>query len=161
MNLRDQVLELVTRGEAEKLGALVAEEPRAIRYLVGCTYQTDERIRGVACRAIGRASHHHPDLVQQVVRRLIWAMNDESGTNSLTAPEVVKAVAEESPELLLPLVPDLTRLAADKGLQERLAEVLYLLAEKFPGSVGRAIQGSLVKDLKKISKKRKTHGFGP
>jgi hypothetical protein len=161
VKLRVQVQELVAQGEIEKLGALVAEEPRAIRHLVGCTYQTDEQIRAVACRAIGRASRHHPDLVQQVVRRLIWAMNDESGTNSLTAPEVVKAVAEESPELLLPLVPDLTRLAADEGLYERLAEVLRMLAEKYPGSVGRGIQGSLTKELKKISKKRKTHGFGP
>jgi len=161
VSLRVQVRDLVARGETEKLGALVADEPRAIRHLVGLTYQDDEKTRAVACRAIGRASRHHPDLVQQVVRRLIWAMNDESGTNSLTAPEVVKAVAEESPELLLPLVPDLTRLAADEGLHERLAEVLRMLAEKFPGSVGRGIEGSLIKELKKISKKRKTHGFGP
>jgi len=160
MSLRVQVLELVEQGEMEQLNALVAEEPRAIRHLVGCTYQTDEQTRGIACRAIGRAARHHPDLVQQVVRRLVWAMNDESGTHSLTAPEVVKAVAEESPELLLPLVPDLTRLAADEGLHEPLAEVLGMLAEKFPGSVGRGIEGSLNKMLKKISKKRKTHGFG-
>ncbi len=161
MSLRVQVQELVAQGETEKLGVLVAQEPRAIRYLLGCTYQADEQVRAIACRAIGRASRHHPDLVQQVVRRLIWAMNDESGTNSLTAPEVVKAVAEESPELLLPMVPDLTRLAADEGLHERLAAVLRMLAEKFPGSVGRGIEGSLVKELKKISKKRKTNGFGP
>lgn len=160
MSLRVQVLELVSQGEVEKLNALVADEPRAIRHLVGCTYQEDERIRGIACRAIGHAARHHPDLVQQVARRLVWAMNDESGTNSLTAPEVVKAVAEEMPELLLPLVPDLTRLAADEGLHEGLAEVLGILAEKFPGSVGRGIQGSLNKMLKKIAKKRKTHGFG-
>jgi hypothetical protein len=160
MNLRAQVQELVEKGETESLAVLVADEPRTIRHLVGCTYQADERIRGVACRAIGRASRHHPDLVQQVVRRLVWAMNDESGTHSLTAPEVIKAVAEESPELLLPVVPDLTRLAADEGLHDQLAEILHLLAEKFPGSVGRGIEGSLNKMLKKISKKRKTHGFG-
>jgi hypothetical protein len=160
MNLRAQVQELVANGDSERLGALVAEEPRAIRHLVGCTYQADEKIRGIACQAIGRAARHHPDLVQQVVRRLVWAMNDESGTHSLTAPEVVKAVAVECPELLLPVVPDLTRLAADEGLHERLAEVLGLLAEKFPGSVGRGIEGSLNKMLKKISKQRKTHGSG-
>ena len=87
-------------------------------------------------------------------------MNDESGTHSLTAPGVIRAVAEESPELLLPVVPDLTRLAADEGLHDQLAEILRLLAEKFPGSVGRGIEGSLNKMLKKISKKRKNHGFG-
>lgn len=160
MSLRVQVLDLVAQGDTEKLGVLVADEPRTIRHLLGLTYQDDEETRAIACRAIGHASRHHPDLVQQVVRRLVWAMNDESGTNSLTAPEVVMAVAEVSPELLLPVVPDLTRLAADEGLHDRLAAVLGLLAEKFPGSVGRGIGGSLNKELKKISKKRKKNGFG-
>ena len=161
MILRVQVQELVAQGDIDRLGEVVADEPRAIRHLVGCTYQEDEQIRQTACQAIGRAARHHPDLVQQVVRRLVWAMNDESGTNSLTAPAVIKAVADTSPELLLPVVPDLTRLAADEGLHEPLAEVLKLLAKKFPGSVGRGIESSLNKMLKKISKKRKTHGFGP
>ena len=160
MNLRARVLELVAADDGAALSELVADEPRAIRHLVGCTYQADERIREVACRGIGRAARHHPELVQQVVRRLIWAMNDESGTNALTAPGVVKAVADEKPDLLLPLVPDLVRLAADEGLQTPLAEALGNLVEKFPGSVGRGIEDSLNKELRKIAKKRKTHGLG-
>ena len=77
--------------------------------------------------------------------------------NAFLSPDTVIL---ESRELLLPVVPDLTRLAADEGLHERLAAVLGLLAEKFPGSVGRGIGGSLNKELKKISKKRKKNGFG-
>jgi hypothetical protein len=160
MSLKAQVLELVAQGDAERLNALVAEESRAVRYLVGCSYREDAPTRKIACQALGRASRHHPDLIQQVVRRLVWAMNDESGTHSLTAPEVIKAVAEVSPEQLLPVVPDLTRLAADEGLHDPLAEILGMLAEKYPGSVGRGIEGSLNKRLRKISKKRKHHGFG-
>ena len=115
MTLRVQVQELVSQGDIDRLGEVVADEPRAIRHLVGCTYQEDEQIRQTACQAIGRAARHHPDLVQQVVRRLIWAMNDESGTNSLTAPAVIKAVADTSPELLLPVVPDLTAALYDEA----------------------------------------------
>lgn len=160
MTMKAQVQDLVAQGDTERLNALVAEESRAIRYLVGFSYREDEETRRIACQALGRAARHHPELIQQVVRRLVWAMNDESGTHSLTAPGVIRAVAEESPELLLPMVPDLTRLAADEGLHDQLAEILRLLADKFPGSVGRGIEGSLNKMLKKISKKRKTHGFG-
>lgn len=160
MSLRDQVRDLLARDETAELAELVAEEPRTIRYLVGCTYQTDERIRDGACRAIGRGARHHPELVEQVARRLIWAMNDESGTNALTAPAVVRAIADEKPELLLPLIPDLTRLAADEGLHETLAETLSHLAEEFPGSVGRGIGDSLNKELRKLAKKRKKHGSG-
>ncbi len=160
MNLRARVRDLVTRNETVELDELVADEPRAIRYLVGCTYQTDEQRRATACRAIARGARHHPKLVEQVARRLIWAMNDESGTNALTAPAVVRAIADEKPELLLPLVPDLTRLAADEGLHETLADTLSHLAEKFPGSVGRGIGDALNKDLRKIAKRRKRHDSG-
>jgi hypothetical protein len=155
VSLRERVLELVTAGEDEALNELVADEPRAIRYLVGCTYHADADMRGTACRAVGRAARHHPELVQQVVRRLVWAMNDESGTNALTAPAVVRAVAAARPDLLLPLVPDLTRLAADEGLREALAETLLYLKEKFPGSVGRGIEDSLNKEFRKLAKRRK------
>jgi hypothetical protein len=160
MSLKERVMELVDGEEEDRLNELVADEPRALRYLVGISYQTDPGASSLACRAIGRAARHHPDLVQQIVRRLVWAMNDESGTNALTAPAVVRAVAERKPELLLPLVPDLTRLAADEGLHDRLAEVLRLLAEKFPGSVGRSIEDSLNRTLRKIAKQRKKNGFG-
>jgi hypothetical protein len=160
MNLKTQVLEFIAAGEIDGLDGLVVAEPGAIRFLVGCSYRVDAREREIACRAIGRAGHHHPLKVQQVVRRLVWAMNDESGTNALTAPEVVKAVADETPELLLPLVPDLTRLAGDEGLYTPLAESLEILAAKFPGSVGRGIQDSLNRMIDKVGKRRKAHGIG-
>lgn len=155
MSLRERVLALVAAGETRELNGLVADEPRAIRYLVGATYHADDAIRETACQAVGRAARHHPELVEQVVRRLVWAMNDESGTNALTAPAVIRAVAETKPDLLLPLVPDLTRLAGDPGLREALAETLFLLTEKFPGSVGRGIEDSLNKEFRKLAKRRR------
>jgi len=160
MNLKTQVLDFVTNGETAALDELVAAHPRSIRFLVGCSYRSEPRVRETACRAIGRAGHHYPLLVQQVVRRLVWAMNEESGTNALTAPAVVRSVADETPELLRPLVPDLTRLAADEGLHAGLAEILEILAAKFPGSVGRGIEETLNRMIGKIAKQRKAHEHG-
>jgi predicted short-subunit dehydrogenase-like oxidoreductase (DUF2520 family) len=83
-----------------------------------------------------------------VIRRLVWAMNDESGTNALTAPEVLQAVAAERPELLLPVVPDLVRLAADEGLREGLASALRTVASRCPGQVGQELSESLGKRVR-------------
>jgi hypothetical protein len=80
-------------------------------------------------------------------------MNDESGTNALTAPEVIQAIAAEEPELLLPLVPDLTRLTADPGLREGLAKALKTVAEKCPGEVGARLSASLRKRFRKRRKR--------
>jgi hypothetical protein len=127
-------------GELEEL---VETEPRAIRYLLGMSYHSDPEIRKTAARGIALAARHHPKLVESVVRRLIWAMNDEAATNALTAPEVLFAVANEKPEVLLPMVPDMTRLAADPGLHAGLAKTLQTIATRCPGKVGASLSRSL------------------
>jgi hypothetical protein len=145
--LRDRVEDAVAGNRLDEIDELVAREPRAVRYLVGLTYRPDAEMRRVASRGIALAARHHPALVESVIRRLVWAMNDESGTNAVTAPEVLRAIADERPELLLPVVPDLTRLAADQSLKEVLAETLGKVAERCPGKVGQAIESSLNRRL--------------
>ena len=160
MSQRDDVKWLVEQDKRVDLDELIAEDPRAVRYVLSLTYRPEPEIRARAARGIGVAARHHPDLVEQIVRRLIWAMNDESGTNALTVPEVLQAVADERPDLLVSFVPDLTRLAADEGLKEGLTGVLETVVTRCPGSVGRSIQDSLNKRLRKAARKRKDHGSG-
>ncbi|MBI4880844.1 MAG: hypothetical protein HY812_14485 [Planctomycetes bacterium] len=143
MSLREDVRGAVLRGDARELDSLVAAEPRALRFLLGLTYQTDESTRRNAARGIALAGRHHPRLVQGVVRRLVWAMNDESGTNAATAPAVINAIAGERPELLLGAVPDLIRLAADGALHDELVAALQTVVERCPGKVGRELQDAL------------------
>jgi hypothetical protein len=122
---------------------LVSQEPRAVRYFLGMSYHSDPDVRKIAIKGIAVAARHHPELVQKIVRQLVWAMNDESATNALTAPEVLQAIADERPELLLPMVPDLTRLAADPGLAEGLAKTLKTVVRRCPGKVGKSLSRSL------------------
>lgn len=96
-------------------------------------------MRRRAARAIAVAGRYHPQAVKNVVRRFVWAMNDESGTNAGTAPEVLQAIADEQPELLLPMVPDLIRLAADERLREGLTQVLRTVAQRCPGHVAKGL----------------------
>ena len=65
-------------------------------------------------------------------------MNEKSGTNARTAPEVLQAIANERPDLLLPVVPELIGLAgADPGLREGLASTLRTVARGCPGQVAQ------------------------
>ncbi len=148
MSLRTQVQEAVERRRLDELETLVAGEPRAVRYLVALSYQPDTTVRETACKGIGLAGRHHPKLVRKVIRRLVWAMNDESGTNAVTAPAVLKAIANEQPELLLPMVPDLIRLSTDQGLNEDLVETLRTIADRCPGEIGPMIGQSLRDQLR-------------
>jgi hypothetical protein len=150
VSLRDQLKHAIEEGQSGEFAAmesLVAAEPRAIRHLLGMTYHPEPAKRDAAARGLALASRYHPKLVQEVVRRLVWAMNDESGTNALTAPRVIQAIAEEEPQLLLPLVPDLTRLAADPGLTDGLSTALKTVSQRCPGQVGERLSRSLRKRL--------------
>lgn len=150
MNLKTLFHTAVQSGSDDEVEKLVAEEPRAIRFALGLTYSDEPGIRRRAAKAVAFGSKHHQSLVENIIRRLVWAMNDESGTNAVTAPEVLQAIADERPELLLPVLPDLVRLSKDPGLNEGLAAVLRAVSSGCPGEVGshmvRSIDGSCCGD---------------
>jgi hypothetical protein len=141
--LRRQVEQLVRERRFDELDELVAEKPRTVRHLLSLSYQPDDEIREAAAQGLARATRHHPDLLQNVVRRLIWAMNEESGTNAQSAPAVLQAIAEEDAEFLLPVLPDLIRLAADEGLYRGLAKTLLIIKDSCPGKIGRSLGEAL------------------
>jgi len=130
VSAREMVMDAVRQGRLDDLPALAVADPRALRHLLALAYRPEPEIQAAAGRAIAAASRHHPELVQEMARRLLWAMNDESGTQALTAPEVLRAIAEESPDLLLPLLPELLRLTADPGLHDALVGVARLVAAR-------------------------------
>lgn len=143
MSLKKRTHDTVQNGSDDELEKLVSEEPRAVRYALGLTYREESGIRRRASRALALAARHHPSLVQSVVRRLVWAMNDESGTNATMSPEVLQAIADEVPEVLLPVLPDLVRLSAEPELHEGLGAVLLTVSLRCPGEIGRQLAEAL------------------
>jgi hypothetical protein len=143
VSLREQIRAAAMEGRNEELSELARNERRAVRHLMGLSYEQNPEIRARAAEALGVAAMHHKKLMDSNIRRLVWAMNDESGTNALTAPEVLLAIARKNPELLLPVVPDLARLAADEGLREGLAATLQLVRDACPGEVGPLLGRSI------------------
>jgi hypothetical protein len=123
------VVEAVQNQRLDDVAELIKSDPRTVRQLVALTYRPEPDVRATAARGLALAGHHHPRLVQEVARRLVWAMNEESGTNAVTAPEVLRAVAAETPDLLRPLVPNLLRLTRDARLRDALVDVVRLVAQ--------------------------------
>ena len=140
---RTEVRAAVEERRLDDIERWVADEPRVVRLLLGLTYELDEEVRATAATGVGFAARHHPSLAEATIRRLVWAMNDESGTNGVTAPIVLQAIARERPDLLLPVVPDLVRLSTDEGLHDRLADALCIVVHSYPGGVGHALSESI------------------
>ena len=151
-SLKDLVHDAACGGDAEQLRRLVEEDPKTIRHLVGLSYHTNAVVRDEAAKAIGHASKFHPEMVRRVVNRLVRAMSDEGATNAVSAPPVLLAIADQAPEILLPLVPELTRLAGDGGLHRGLARTLRMVADRCPGQVGCKLSQSLTQRAKRATK---------
>jgi hypothetical protein len=76
-------------------------EPKtAISPLLSCLYETDELMRGRAIRAIGHTvsmmAGSHPESARNIMRRLIWSLNDESGGIGWGAPEAMGEIMAEN-----------------------------------------------------------------
>jgi hypothetical protein len=143
LSFRKDIRAAVEEARFDDLEELVIEDRGAVRHLLGLTYAADDTVAGAAAKGLAIAARHHAGLVQSTLRRLIWAMNDESATNALSAPRVFVAVAEEHPQLLLPMVPDLMRLRSDEGLRDGLERALTVVAESCPDGVPRLLHKQL------------------
>jgi hypothetical protein len=141
--LKERVLAAVESRDAGELEALIASDRRAVRHLVGFTFCDDAGARRIAAHGLAFAGRRHPAVVGEIVRRLTWAMNEESATNAVWAPDALRAIAEEAPELLLPVIPDLLRLSADPALRERLTETARLVAARYPAEAAGRMERSL------------------
>ena len=143
MSLRKKVLDAVDKGDLQSLEAIVSHEPRSLRYLIGLMYRPDEQMRKIGAQGIALASRYYPKMVRQIIHRLIWAMTDDSCTYIPAAPEVLLAIADEKPELLAPVAPDLIRLSTDTSLNQGLCDTLRRVAKRCPGTIGQGMTRTL------------------
>jgi hypothetical protein len=144
MGKKKIIKDAVRAGRLDEVEQLISEDKKALRYLLGMTFDSDEKIVVSAATAIARAARYHPEMVKKIVLRLIWAMDGNSGTNAIAAPEVLKAIAKEQPELLIPMVPELANLAArDSGLHKGIYDTLRIVSSSCPGKVGKKLSMAL------------------
>lgn len=125
--------------DLDRLVALVEENVRALRHVVGLTYKPEAELRELATSCLARVAKVHPDEMEEVVLRLVWAMHEEAATNGVTVPPVLRAIAQAEPALVLPMLPELFRLTKDPALRDGLAATIKILSQNFPEEVAQTL----------------------
>ncbi len=128
-------MEVLRAGDEQALGALAAAEPQAVRYLLGRLWDPDETLRRRSARAIGVAAASHREIGADLLRRLMWALNDESATNGLYGIPALAEIGFNDPELVRPFVAPLASLSWDEGLRPEIIRALTRIAEAMPEAV--------------------------
>jgi len=128
-------MELLRQGDSEGLERMVGDSPVAVRFLQGRLWDMDPEIRGEAAKALGAAAAAHPDLGREVLRRLLWALNDESATNGAYALPALGEIARRDPELAAPFIGPMVAYLWDDGLRLGILRALCRVAEVAPEAV--------------------------
>jgi hypothetical protein len=132
MGLREEVRELLRTGNVSRLERLAASDRRVMRHLLGRLWDPDEEVRRSAAEGVGAAAGAHRDLGIDVIRRLIWALNDESATNGVYAVAALGEIGARDPELMEQFVGPLASYVWDDGLREEILKALIRIASVAP-----------------------------
>lgn len=125
-------MEMLRSGDRQGLNDLVAREPRSIRYLQGRLWDPELRVRQNAAEALGVAAAENPELGRELLRRALWALNDESAMNGLYTLPLIGEIGSRSPELVAPFVGPMTSYLWDDGLRPGILSALCRIAEAAP-----------------------------
>jgi hypothetical protein len=128
-------MELLQLSETARLEQLAVEQPRAMRFLVGRLWDTDDEIRRRAAAGIGAAAAAHRELGRDVVRRLVWGLNDESATNGVYGLAAIGEIGARDPELIEPFVGPVASYAWDDGLRPEILRALGRIADSSPALI--------------------------
>ncbi len=137
MRLKEEVMEMLRQGDSEGLEHMVEGNPAAVRFLQGRLWDADPEIRNRAAIALGAAAAAHPDLGRELLRRALWALNDESATNGGPVLPAIGEIGRRAPEVVAPFVGPMTAYLWDHGLRPGILDALRRIAETAPELIAK------------------------
>lgn len=100
---RDSVKKLLLDQAWGEVARLALDDRRVIRALLSLLYDADDFVRWLAIEAIeqvaGMLADDDPEKVRELVRRLLWNLNDENGCTPWGSAGAVGAIAARRPDL--------------------------------------------------------------
>lgn len=142
MGLKDDVMQALTQGDVRALANLTVREGRAVRHVVGRLWDPEETIRARAARAIGLAAREDERFAVEISRRLLWGLNDESGTNGIYGVPALGEIGREAPETFRPFASPFASFAEDPGLRTAILRAFVRISETAP-ALGRSVASDL------------------
>jgi len=107
--LKQTLRELLDERRLEEIAEMAVRRKRVLGSLVAMTYDADPQISWRAVEALGaaasRIAEDDPDHVRELLRRLLWLMNEESGGVCWRAPEAMAEIVRHRPNLFGDYIP--------------------------------------------------------
>ncbi len=120
MPLKKQITDLLEKKDFAKLTALPSSHSKIISILISLSYDKKSYISWRAIEAIGfitrEISRSDPEIVRNIVGRLLWMIRDESGGIGWSSPEILGEIVRNNPILCADIAPIIASFHEEKML---------------------------------------------
>ncbi|MGC7847408.1 DVU0298 family protein [Desulforudis sp. 1088] len=103
MASRAEMIDLIDNSGIDAVVNLARAQPATVRYLISLLYEREGDRRWRAVAALGRIAAERasgdPEAVREIIRRLFWMLNHESGNMAWSVPEAVGDIIARCPDL--------------------------------------------------------------
>jgi len=100
MHKRD-VEKILKNNEIEKFRDIFKSKPQVVRKLMGFLYHPDIEIRNAAAKGIGIIAQVMPEeKLKDLLRRMLWMLNDESGSCCWHIPYAIGEIGYNNPDVI-------------------------------------------------------------
>ena len=106
---KKEIINLLKEKRYDALSASSSDASKIVRVLISLSYDKDDVVSWRAMEAIGlltaKISLSDPDLVRNIVNRLLWMIRDESGGIGWSVPEILGEIVRNNPKLCADIAP--------------------------------------------------------
>lgn len=114
------------------LERLMRTRRAALGYAFGHLWSSDADLRRRAAVAVGMGAEANPELGREVLRRILWSLNDESATNGVYAIPALGEIGARRPDLVRDFVAPAASFVWDEGLRLEILRALARIVEAAP-----------------------------
>ena len=137
MKLKKQVQQTLSNGNCDTILELgTGHTGHVIAALINTLYSMDELLRWRAVECLGlltkQISLTEPDRAREIIRRLLWALNDESGGSGWASPEAVGEVIRNRPDRYSEFISIIVSFREDPSLVRGIIWALGRIGEVEP-----------------------------
>lgn len=103
--LRTEIRTLLQEGNFPELVALAGRESPVTGVLLQFLYDPFDPLHWRALEGLGHVAHGHPGQVQKIISRLLWLLNEDSGSNGWGAAAALGEIGRHEISVVSEIIP--------------------------------------------------------